>query len=142
MRCRVVCALRDTMESLAPIRALDKVDFPTFGRPTMATKPQRKGVLICVPGIGPRAGSTERVACAGAARSAGLLWCQAADVPAWRQPAQLHDGWSRPLAPGYPAARLLRPLQTIDYAPRHAKRQRYRRAAEGAGPANAPVTAF
>jgi hypothetical protein len=40
MRCRVVCALRETIEILLPIKAFVSVDLPTFGRPTTAIKPQ------------------------------------------------------------------------------------------------------
>jgi hypothetical protein len=41
MRWRVVCALRDVMLTFWPTRAFINVDLPTFGRPTMATMPQR-----------------------------------------------------------------------------------------------------
>src|SRR5271165_6894405 len=40
-RNRVVCALGDTIDSLAPVSRFSSVDFPAFGAPTMATKPQR-----------------------------------------------------------------------------------------------------
>src|SRR5690606_1566378 len=40
-RCRVVCGRLETMLTLAPTRALTRVDLPTFGRPTTATLPQR-----------------------------------------------------------------------------------------------------
>src|ERR1700728_4560490 len=40
---RVVCTLGDTIETLAPTTALSSVDFPTFGAPIRATKPQRVG---------------------------------------------------------------------------------------------------
>ena len=53
MRCRVVCALADVMLIFCPTSALSKVDLPTFGRPTMATSPQRCG---CAAGSG-RSGS-------------------------------------------------------------------------------------
>ncbi|CFN74206.1 Uncharacterised protein [Bordetella pertussis] len=47
MRWRVVWALRDTIDILVPISALVRVDLPTLGRPTMATKPARNcGLLI------------------------------------------------------------------------------------------------
>ena len=39
MRWRVVCALRETMLILVPIRRFSKVDLPTFGLPTMAMVP-------------------------------------------------------------------------------------------------------
>ncbi|MGY4461127.1 hypothetical protein ACVWYI_005087 [Bradyrhizobium sp. LB13.1] len=37
---RVVCTLRETIVTLAPTSALTSVDFPTFGAPISATKPQ------------------------------------------------------------------------------------------------------
>src|SRR5690348_11077982 len=46
MRCRVVCARGVTMESGASISAFKSVDLPTFGRPTMATLPQRVTPLV------------------------------------------------------------------------------------------------
>src|SRR5712692_7791699 len=42
MRLRVVCATGDTMATLCPTRAFSSVDFPAFGRPTMATNPDLK----------------------------------------------------------------------------------------------------
>ena len=41
MRWRVVCALREVMLIFWPTKALSRVDLPTLGLPTMATKPQR-----------------------------------------------------------------------------------------------------
>jgi hypothetical protein len=41
MRWRVVCALREVMLIFCPTNALSKVDLPTLGLPTMATKPHR-----------------------------------------------------------------------------------------------------
>src|SRR5690606_6596798 len=38
---RVVCTLRETMVTLAPTRALTRVDLPAFGAPMTAMKPQR-----------------------------------------------------------------------------------------------------
>ena len=38
MRVRVVCGLSDTMATFRPTMALSREDFPTLGRPTMATK--------------------------------------------------------------------------------------------------------
>ena len=38
---RVVCGRSETIETLAPTIALRSVDFPTFGRPTIATNPDR-----------------------------------------------------------------------------------------------------
>jgi hypothetical protein len=40
---RVVCARGVTMLSFSPTSALRSVDFPTFGRPTRATCPDRVG---------------------------------------------------------------------------------------------------
>jgi len=37
----VVCGLGLTIASLLPTKAFNKVDLPTFGRPTSVTKPQR-----------------------------------------------------------------------------------------------------
>src|ERR1700743_3644526 len=42
MRWRVVCALRDVILTFWPTSAFISVDLPTFGRPTIATMPQRK----------------------------------------------------------------------------------------------------
>src|SRR4051812_44252124 len=42
MRWRVVCALREVMLIFCPTSAFSSVDLPTFGRPTMATSPQRR----------------------------------------------------------------------------------------------------
>src|ERR1700739_2985486 len=42
MRWRVVCALREVMLIFWPTSAFISVDLPTFGRPTIATVPQRK----------------------------------------------------------------------------------------------------
>src|SRR6266542_1407488 len=39
MRLRVVCGLEETMETLCPRLRFSSVDFPAFGRPTMATMP-------------------------------------------------------------------------------------------------------
>src|ERR1700722_19168574 len=41
-RNRVVCALGVTIDSLAPHSRFSSVDFPAFGAPTIATKPQRE----------------------------------------------------------------------------------------------------
>jgi hypothetical protein len=41
MRWRVVCALAEVMLIFWPTNAFSKVDLPTFGRPTMAIRPQR-----------------------------------------------------------------------------------------------------
>src|SRR3954468_21052295 len=46
MRWRVVCALRDVMLTFWPTSAFISVDLPTFGRPTIATMPQRKPVGV------------------------------------------------------------------------------------------------
>ena len=50
MRLRVVCGLGLTIDSFLPSSALSSVDFPTFGRPTRAAKPQR--LLPSSPPIG------------------------------------------------------------------------------------------
>src|SRR5207245_11281297 len=42
MRWRVVCAFFDVMLTFCPTSRLRSVDLPTFGRPTIATWPQRK----------------------------------------------------------------------------------------------------
>ena len=42
IRCRVVCGLGLTILTLRSSSAFRSVDLPTFGRPTIATKPQRK----------------------------------------------------------------------------------------------------
>ena len=52
MRCRVVCAFADVMLTFWPTSAFSKVDLPTFGRPTIATRPQ-----CCAAGAG--AGASE-----------------------------------------------------------------------------------
>src|SRR5215467_4250588 len=41
MRLRVVCGLEVTMATFWPTRRFSSVDFPAFGRPTMATNPDR-----------------------------------------------------------------------------------------------------
>jgi len=56
MRFRVVCGLSATMEILSPIIALKKVDLPTFGRPSMAMKPDLnttvlQSMIYEIPGI-------------------------------------------------------------------------------------------
>jgi hypothetical protein len=40
-RVRVVCGLSETMLIFLPIKAFNKVDLPTFGRPTSETKALR-----------------------------------------------------------------------------------------------------
>lgn len=45
-RVRVVCGFGLTIASLLPTKALSKVDLPTFGRPTSATKPQRNCAVV------------------------------------------------------------------------------------------------
>src|SRR5262245_43640379 len=44
-RCRVVCGLSVTMLSFSPTSAFSRVDLPTLGRPTIATKPQRPAAV-------------------------------------------------------------------------------------------------
>ena len=39
MRCRVVCALDVMMDKSRPTSTLSNVDLPTFGLPTILTKP-------------------------------------------------------------------------------------------------------
>src|SRR3990172_12622531 len=42
MRVRVVCGRDVTIDTLWPTKRLVRVDLPTFGRPRMAAKPERK----------------------------------------------------------------------------------------------------
>src|SRR5713226_8617702 len=42
MRLRVVCGLEVTIAIFCPTSRFTSVDFPTFGRPIMATNPDRK----------------------------------------------------------------------------------------------------
>src|SRR5580704_18426691 len=42
MRLRVVCGLVETMATLRPTSEFTNVDFPAFGRPTMAMNPDLK----------------------------------------------------------------------------------------------------
>jgi hypothetical protein len=44
MRLRVVCGLGETMATFWPTRVLTSVDLPAFGRPTIATNPDLKGM--------------------------------------------------------------------------------------------------
>src|SRR2546423_13416619 len=44
---RVVCGFLEVMLILAPTMALTSVDLPTFGRPTIATWPQRNARWRC-----------------------------------------------------------------------------------------------
>ena len=44
IRWRVVCAFAEVMLTFWPTSAFSSVDLPTFGRPTIATRPQRVGV--------------------------------------------------------------------------------------------------
>ncbi len=41
MRWRVVCDLREVMDTFCPTSAFISVDLPTLGLPTMAIRPQR-----------------------------------------------------------------------------------------------------
>jgi hypothetical protein len=41
MRCRVVLGRDDVMATFVPTIVFTRVDLPTFGRPTTATKPER-----------------------------------------------------------------------------------------------------
>src|SRR5438874_11457035 len=45
MRLRVVCGFAETIETLWPRMRFSSVDFPAFGRPTMATMPKRRSPL-------------------------------------------------------------------------------------------------
>jgi hypothetical protein len=45
-RWRVVCALDETIASFSPTSLLSRVDLPVLGRPTIATVPQRKPVML------------------------------------------------------------------------------------------------
>ena len=42
---RVVCGLLDTMATFSPTKRFMMLDLPTFGRPRMATKPERNFLL-------------------------------------------------------------------------------------------------
>ena len=42
--CRVVLGCGDVIAIFEPTRALMRVDLPVFGRPTMATKPERNSL--------------------------------------------------------------------------------------------------
>src|SRR5437016_306328 len=46
MRLRVVCGFDVTMAIFCPTRRLRSVDFPAFGRPRMATNPERKALFF------------------------------------------------------------------------------------------------
>lgn len=43
---RVVCGFGETMASLVPMSALNNVDLPTLGRPSMLTEPVLEVVLM------------------------------------------------------------------------------------------------
>jgi hypothetical protein len=66
IRRRVVCGFGETIATLSPTKAFVIVLLPTFGRPTMATKPLRNT---------PSAGSSARpkIASSTAASSAGAI---------------------------------------------------------------------
>src|SRR6266404_1765041 len=51
MRLRVVCGLAVTIAIFCPTRRLSSVDFPAFGRPTMATNPARDFAFCFVAGF-------------------------------------------------------------------------------------------
>ncbi len=59
---RVVCALRETMETFEPTSALSSVDLPAFGAPMSATKPHRVSLMA--------RSSASRNACAAACSAA------------------------------------------------------------------------
>src|SRR5580700_10562139 len=48
MRLRVVCGLGETIATLRPTIVFTSVDLPAFERPTMATKPDLKGMARIV----------------------------------------------------------------------------------------------
>src|SRR5690606_1923950 len=139
IRCRVVCALRETMDSLAPIRALARVDLPTLGRPTMATNPQRKGVFIYVPDSKPRAGAVGRRVCDDGARLPALQLHRAVPAPVGRRIVRPRVGSNRlPAHVSRDEAHRM-PLRKADYGLPHAWPQPYRRAGPGAWPAAVPA---
>ena len=43
---RVVCGRSEVIATLLPIAALSSVDFPAFGRPTIAANPLLKSALV------------------------------------------------------------------------------------------------
>ena len=47
MRFRVVCGFEVTIATFCPTRRFSSVDFPAFGRPTIATNPDRK-LFFCL----------------------------------------------------------------------------------------------
>src|SRR5690242_15795139 len=47
---RVVCGLSETIDTFCPRIWLRSVDLPTFGRPTIATNPDRNGVSLIAGG--------------------------------------------------------------------------------------------
>src|SRR5271154_4013184 len=86
MRCRVVFGREEGIATLVPTMAFTRVDLPTLGRPTTATKPERTSSALVV----------RHVACGGApalffglGRGAGRLNPDAADAaPAYVQRGQ------------------------------------------------------
>ena len=86
---RVVCALRDTIVTLAPTSALTSVDLPAFGAPTMAMKPQR-----C------RLRADDGVPLSALFRH-GIQASRHPHARAapWRRPARRHACWPPPRAP-------------------------------------------
>src|SRR5215470_9238879 len=58
MRFRVVCGLEVTMATFCPTSRFTRVDFPAFGRPTIATNPARYPFLCPSPLISVVSGSS------------------------------------------------------------------------------------
>ena len=54
---RVVCTLRETIETLVPTRLFRSVDLPAFGTPISATKPARESAGVPGRAVGSFAGS-------------------------------------------------------------------------------------
>src|SRR5690606_16729406 len=130
------------MESLAPIRALAKVDLPTLGRPTMATNPQRKGVLIYDPDSKPRANATGCHACAAVYRPQTLRSRRAAPAPVGLPIARLRVDWSRLPAHGCRGGAHRMPPRIVDYVPHRAWPQPYKGEGPGALPGAVPEEVF
>ena len=48
MRCRVVFGREEVIATFVPTMAFTRVDLPTLGRPTTATKPERTSSALVV----------------------------------------------------------------------------------------------
>ena len=55
MRVRVVWGLSEVMATLVPTMRFTSVDFPTLGRPTKVTKPERISASLAAGGAGSKA---------------------------------------------------------------------------------------